>query len=323
MSLSEELRDELAAIAPARACCRLAELSALYHAAGTWHLHGHGELSVHLDLGERRRRTPRLQPPARPRHPLRDPHLPPARLRPRDPLPAPRRGRRPRRRRCSTRRASSRPAGRRLQRPPKRVVGRSCCRGAYLRGALLGAGSLSGPRSPQLELRASDTEGARSLVAVAAPRGGQARLGRAARPRRRLREVGRGDRRPARARRREQGGAPARRARGRRRDTLAGKPARERRRGERQAHRASGAAPARGDPPARPRRAAAPARARSRSLRLRHPSLSLAELAAKCRPPITKAAAHHRLAALVRLADAEEGELRGRTPPLSTHALSR
>src|SRR6185312_11243973 len=32
-----------------------------------------------------------------------------------------------------------------LETPPKRVVGRSCCRGAYLRGALLGAGSLSGP----------------------------------------------------------------------------------------------------------------------------------------------------------------------------------
>ena len=33
-----------------------------------------------------------------------------------------------------------------LERPPKRVVGRACCRGAYLRGALLGGGSLSGPR---------------------------------------------------------------------------------------------------------------------------------------------------------------------------------
>ena len=41
-----------------------------------------------------------------------------------------------------------------LERPPKRVVGRSCCRGAYLRGALLGAGSLSGPRDAHLELRA-------------------------------------------------------------------------------------------------------------------------------------------------------------------------
>src|SRR4029079_10400777 len=29
----------------------------------------------------------------------------------------------------------------------------ACCRSAYLRGAFLGAGSLSGPRSPHLEVR--------------------------------------------------------------------------------------------------------------------------------------------------------------------------
>jgi DNA-binding protein WhiA len=38
------------------------------------------------------------------------------------------------------------------------------------------------------------------------------------------------------------------------------------------------------------------------TLRVKHPALSLGELAAKCRPPITKAAAHHRMAALQRLA---------------------
>jgi DNA-binding protein WhiA len=38
-------------------------------------------------------------------------------------------------------------------------------------------------------------------------------------------------------------------------------------------------------------------------LRLRHPSASLRELAAKSRPPITKAAAHRRLRALVRRAE--------------------
>ena len=39
-----------------------------------------------------------------------------------------------------------------LERPPKHVVGRSCCRGAYLRGALLGGGTLSGPKAAHLEL---------------------------------------------------------------------------------------------------------------------------------------------------------------------------
>src|SRR5581483_8250287 len=48
---SEELRNELATIAPARRCCRLAELSALFHAAGAWHLRG-GALAVHLDLAD-------------------------------------------------------------------------------------------------------------------------------------------------------------------------------------------------------------------------------------------------------------------------------
>ena len=38
-------------------------------------------------------------------------------------------------------------------------------------------------------------------------------------------------------------------------------------------------------------------------LRLRHPYLSLRELAAKCRPPATKAAAHRRLNKLVNLAE--------------------
>jgi cell division protein WhiA len=38
-------------------------------------------------------------------------------------------------------------------------------------------------------------------------------------------------------------------------------------------------------------------------LRLKHPSLSLADLAARCRPQITKAAAHHRMAAIQHLAD--------------------
>ena len=48
-----------------------------------------------------------------------------------------------------------------VERPPKRVVGRACCRGAYLRGALLGGGSLSGPEAPHLELRTTSRGGCR------------------------------------------------------------------------------------------------------------------------------------------------------------------
>src|SRR5438552_16559157 len=51
MPLSEDVRNELAAIAPARRCDRLAELSAPFHPSGSFHLRGHGEVSLHLDVG--------------------------------------------------------------------------------------------------------------------------------------------------------------------------------------------------------------------------------------------------------------------------------
>src|ERR671922_1132277 len=157
--LSEDLRDELAAIAPSRDCDRLAELSGLFHAAGSIHLRGRGEISVHLDLATsavarrafsllrafgveaeirtyRRRafdRATRYQlhvaGGARALQVLHEAGVLTARLAP-------------------------------LERPPKRVVARASCRAAYLRGALLGGGSLSGPRSRHLELRASTVAGA-------------------------------------------------------------------------------------------------------------------------------------------------------------------
>jgi cell division protein WhiA len=58
-----------------------------------------------------------------------------------------------------------------LEHPPRRVVARSCCRAAYVRGALLGGGSLSGPRSPHLELRSSGRAGAAFLAELAAREG--------------------------------------------------------------------------------------------------------------------------------------------------------
>ena len=165
MSLSDDLRDELAQIAPARRCCCHAELSALFHTSGAWHLRG-GTIAVHLDLAGSAiaRRAFAL---------LRD-------LGVRSEI------------RTYPRRAFDRatryqlhvdvddhtlavlreagvlsPSGAPLEQPPKRVVGRSCCRGAYLRGALLGGGTLSGPRHPHLELRAPALEGARFLAEVA------------------------------------------------------------------------------------------------------------------------------------------------------------
>jgi len=166
VSLSEDLRNELAAIAPASDCDRLAELSGLFHVAGSVHLRGRGEVAVHLDLvssavarrafallrafgvdSEIRtyQRTSFDRATRYQLHVEGTPHAY-ATLH-----------------RAGVLDASHRP----LERPPRRVVARRCCRGAYLRGALLGAGSLSGPRDPHLEIRTVAVEGARFLADVA------------------------------------------------------------------------------------------------------------------------------------------------------------
>jgi DNA-binding protein WhiA len=167
MTLSDDLRSELAAIAPTRGCCRLAEVSALFHSAGSVHLRGRGEIALHLDLatsGTARRAFSLLRE-----------------LGIHSEI------------RTYSRRAFDRALRYQLhvsgdeaalatlveagvldarhapvERPPKRVVGRACCRGAYLRGALLGGGSLSGPRDPHLELRTTSLDGAEFLRSVAA-----------------------------------------------------------------------------------------------------------------------------------------------------------
>src|SRR5918999_1032981 len=50
VSLSEDVRGELAAIEPRKPCCRLAELSALVRTAGSAHLRGGGRIGVHVEL---------------------------------------------------------------------------------------------------------------------------------------------------------------------------------------------------------------------------------------------------------------------------------
>jgi DNA-binding protein WhiA len=301
VSLSEDLRDELAAIAPRRRCCAHAELSALFHAAGVWHLRGRGEVAVHLDLGSghaarraftllrdlgvhseirtyRRRafdRATRYQLHAAVDDRVRDLLLEAGVL-------------------------SGRGAP--LEAPPRRVVGRSCCRGAYLRGALLGGGSLSGPRPLHLELRTSALKGANALRQIA-----------------------------------ETEGVPLK-VLDRRTHAIAYAKGAERVAGVIAIAGASEAAlrleehavvaAARGDAnrlanadEANVKRTVQAARRQLQSieqldldelpkrlreialLRRKHPALSLTELAAKCRPPITKAAAHHRMAVLSELAE--------------------
>ncbi len=193
------------------------------------------------------------------------------------------------------------PSGAPLGRPPKRVVGRSCCRGAYLRGALLGAGSLSGPRDPHLELRASVIEGARFIADVAAGEDVQLKVAERrthavayAKGREAIADVlalaGAGD---TALRLEEHAVLAALRADANR---LANADEANLVRSARAAHQQVEAINAVGVD-------ALPAElVEIAELRLRHPSASLRELAAKARPPITKATAHRRLREITRLA---------------------
>ena len=305
MPLSEDVRRELAGVEPQKHCDRLAELSGLFHTAGSLHLRGHGEFSVHLDLAEsavaRRavglvrafgveaeiRTYPRRAFERTTRYQL---HVP------------------------GSRRAlevlhgagvlSSAHAP--LEAPPKRVVGRSCCRRAYLRGALLGGGSVSGPRAPHLEIRTAGRAGAELLAWVAGQEDVRLRVhdrGRHAIAYAKgvepiadiLALAGAGDAALAID---EYAVVAEARARANR---VANADHANLVRSSRAAH-AQVQAIRRLEAEGRLARLS-PSLREIAELRLRHPSLTLRELAAKCRPPATKAAAHRRLNKLVNLAE--------------------
>ena len=170
MPLSDELHEELAHVALRRDCDRLAELSALFHSAGRAHLEGKGKISVHLDLANgavarrafsslrafgvsseirtyrqrafKRENRYQLHVSGSPRalQLLNEAGVLDAGLAP-------------------------------IEVPPARVTARACCRAAYLRGALLGSGSLSAPPSLHLEIRTTSLEGATFLAEIAAREG--------------------------------------------------------------------------------------------------------------------------------------------------------
>ena len=303
MSFSDDVRAELAGITPTRECDRLAELSALFHFAGRLHLLGRGEVSLHLDLSSpaaaRRAFTllrsfgVRSEIRTYQRHAfgretryqlhveggpvlevLERAGVVDARSRPRD-------------------------------RPPKRVVARSCCRSAYVRGALLAAGSVSPPPSPHLEVRSESREGAESVAAAASAEGGE------------LRVAGRGDHSLAYAKGIDRiAGVLA--AAGASEAALALQERAvvgfTRARANRLANadhanlvRAGRAAHAQAKAVRRLQREGrleelSPRLREIADLRLKHPSLSLRELGGKCDPPVTKASAHRRLRAVERLA---------------------
>ncbi len=296
MTLSEDLREELAAIAPARHCCTLAELSALFHASGAWHLRD-GSITVELDLSSAaaaRRAFALLRG-----HGIRS-ELRTYRRRAFDG--ATRYQLRVEAEETLFEAGVLSASGAPLERPPKRVVGRSCCRAAYLRGAMLAGGSLSGPRDPHLELRTSNLAGAEFLAAVAA----RDELFLTIAERRThalayakghdairdlLAAAGAGG---VALRLEEHAVVAATRAHANR---LANADEANLVRTVAAAHRQLEAIRTVGVD------ALPPELAEIAELRLRHPTASLRELAAKARPPLTKAAAQRRLQAIVGLVE--------------------
>ncbi len=300
MISSEELRNELAAIAPARRCCRLAELSALFHAAGAWHLR-RGDVAVHLDVASSaaaRRAFALLRDfgvQSEIRTYKRSAFDQATRFQLHVDVDE---------RALAVLREAGvlSPSGAPLERPPKRVVGRSCCRGAYLRGALLGGGSISGPRNPHLEIRTSTIEGAELIAEIAAAEDvpmlvAERRTHALAYAKSHdaiagvLALAGAGE---ATLELEEHAVVATTRANANR---LANADEANLVRTARAAHTQLQAIRAL-DIDSLPDDLAEMA-----ELRLRHPSASLKELAAKARPPITKAAAYRRLKAVVDLAD--------------------
>src|SRR6185312_5282268 len=146
MSFSEDVRHELVERPPAKSCCRLAFLSGLIRHAGSLQVRSGGELAAVAELAD----------PAAAR-------LAFTLLRERGAdceILSFREHRFQRRNRVLLRIAGGtsiqllHEAGvlsealTPLERPPRRLLNRACCRGAYLRGALVAAGSVSAPRQP-------------------------------------------------------------------------------------------------------------------------------------------------------------------------------
>jgi DNA-binding protein WhiA len=298
--LSDDLRNELAAIAPASACDRLAELSGLAHSAASVHLLGRGEVAVHFDVSsnavarrvfgllrafgvEAEIRTYKQRAFGRAtRYQVHVPGEEPALG-------------------LLSEAGILGPGLRPAARPPRRVVARACCRAAYLRGALLGGGSLSGPRGPHLEIRTASLEGAEFLAslaplavldrgrhAVAYAKGGETIADV-------LAEAGASDLVLALD---EHAVIAATRSQANR---LANADHANLVRAGRAAHQQVTAVRKLAD---QGQLATLDGRLQELAeLRLRHPSLSLRELGLKCRPPLPKASVHRRLRKLVELAE--------------------
>jgi cell division protein WhiA len=167
VSFTEDVRHELVERPPRKTCCQAAFLSGLLRQAGSLQVRSGGELAVVAELGDagaarltyamlRARkaeceilsyREARFQRHGRVVLRLYGPHS--LQLL----------------HEVGVLSASLAP----MSEPPRRVLARSCCRGAFLRGTFVAGGAVAAPRRPaHLELRTPDLDAARLLCRVAA-----------------------------------------------------------------------------------------------------------------------------------------------------------
>lgn len=168
MSFAASVKQELDHVARSRSCCRTAELAALFRASGTFHIQGGGRYGLHAAFGQ--------SSTARTTINLIKSFSLPVEVRVRD----------ERRLRQGKRYEVYLEGADRLvqflnetgvlsdslslqDRVPERLVRKRCCKAAFLRGAFLGAGSVSDPRQPaHLEIYSNNEAFLVTLQAVAA-----------------------------------------------------------------------------------------------------------------------------------------------------------
>lgn len=309
MTFTQEVKRELAAIVPAADHCRRAQLSGLIFSAGTFEIASGGEYSVRVSvaLAAVARCLVTLLKPMGVEPQLRTAESPPGGLRYEVVL-----GDDARHLQVLNETGVLSDAFRVQWEVPRRIVQRRCCATAFARGAFLGCGSISTPGAPvhaeytfesgdlaeglarvlgRLGLKFAVAERARNVACYAKRGETAADL---------LAVLGAHD---ARLRWEEQlVVGSVREGANRRANCDQANAERSVRAALRQVEAARAAL--------RPERAGelTPGLRAAAELRLRHPYLNLAELAARARPPLSKGALNHRLRRLEASLDAERGK---------------
>jgi hypothetical protein len=173
MSFGEAVRAEMAESLPAAVHCRTALLAGVLRSAGRLHLHGRGELHVDCDLASAAvaRHLVSLLRADGATCEIRTYHERRFGKRARYQVIV---GSEPRSLQVLEQAGVLGPSLAPVERVPRRIVARSCCRRAFLRGAFISSGSLTDPRAgAHLELRTSSPESAQELAELAQEEGFQ------------------------------------------------------------------------------------------------------------------------------------------------------